>query len=104
MIATTPNLFDRLLSVAHYLGLGPLAKFWRSGSSNTFVQHHHAPAMAAGFFLLMLVLAACLYDTGECLVVIYFPEIASQLIDNWGPFLACLRYATWLPIVAVVAL
>ncbi len=104
IIATTPNLSNRLPSVAFYLGLAPLARFWRSRSSNTFVQHHYTQAMASAFFLLILFLAACLYDTGECLFLIYFPDFARQLINEWGFLLAYLDYATWLPIIIVVAL
>ncbi len=37
-------LSDRLLSVAYYLGLAPLAGFRRPRSPNPFVQHHHAQA------------------------------------------------------------
>src|SRR5207249_8834670 len=73
-------------------------------SSNTFVQHHYTQAMASAFFLLILFLAACLYDTGECLFLIYFPDFARQLINEWGFLLAYLDYATWLPIIVVVAL
>ena len=104
IIATTPNLSNRLPSVAFYLGLAPLARFWRSRSSNTFVQHHYTQAMASAFFLLILFLAACLYDIGECLFLIYFPDFARQLINEWGFLLAYLDYATWLPIIVVVAL
>jgi len=60
--------------------------------------------MASAFFLLILFLAACLYDTGECLFLIYFPDFARQLINEWGFLLAYLDYATWLPIIVVVAL
>src|SRR5207249_10287804 len=66
-------------------------------SSNTFVQHHYTQAMASAFFLLILFLAACLYDTGECLFLICFPDFARQLINEWGFLLAYLDYATWLP-------
>ena len=81
-----------------------VARFRRSRLANPFVQHHHAQAMAAFFFLLVLFLAACLYDTGECLFLIQFPDLARQLVDQWGSFLACLDYALWLPTVGILAL
>jgi len=60
--------------------------------------------MAAFAFFLMFFLAACLYDTGECFFIIQFPDFARQLIEQWGSFLAYLDYASWLLIVALVAL
>jgi hypothetical protein len=104
MIATPPSPSDRLLSSAGYLGLAPLARLWRSRSSNPFLQHHHAQAMSAVFCLLLLFLAACLFDTAECFVAIRFPEFAQQLTERWGSFLVNLSHAMWLPILALIAL
>jgi hypothetical protein len=101
---TSPSPSDRLLSTAGYFGLDPLVKFWRSRSPNPFLQHHHAQAMSALFCVLLLFLAACLFDTAECIVFVQFPHFAQQLIDRWGWLLVYLDYAMWLPMLAIVAL
>src|SRR5258708_27644766 len=104
MIRTAPSLTDRSLSLACYLGLAPLTTFWRSRSSNSFVQHHRDQAMTAVFFLLVLFLAACLYDIVESFFFIEFPDFTGQIINRWGSFLAYLDYAEWLVIGALALL
>ena len=47
MTTTPPNPADRFLSVAYYFGLAPLAKFWRSSSSNPFLRHHHDEGLSS---------------------------------------------------------
>lgn len=72
---TSASLSERLLSVAYYFGLSPLARLWRSRASNPFLQHHHAQAMAAFFVMLLVFLTIFLLEVGATFVCIYFPDI-----------------------------
>src|ERR1044071_4322372 len=104
MTAKTPSPADRLLGATYFLGLAPLAGCWRSSSSSPFLRYHHGQAMAGFFLFLVFFLAACPYDTAECFFLIQFPDLAKQLINQWGSFLTYLDYVAWLPIIVLVAL
>jgi hypothetical protein len=87
MIAAPPSPSDRLLGASYYLGLAPLTRFWGSRPSSLFLQHQYTQAMAAFFFLLMLFLADCLFESGECFVLVQFPRLEQPLVARFGSFL-----------------
>ena len=60
--------------------------------------------MAAFFYLLLLFIAACIFDTIECFILIQFPDVSQQLINQWESVLGYLDYALWLPMVGLAAL
>src|SRR5579871_4273779 len=104
MIATPPSSTDRLLGASYYLGLAPLTRFWRSRSSDLFLRHHYEQAMTSFFCLLILVLAGCFFEGGECFILIQFPVLEQPLVSRFGSFLPFLDDAELVVIAALLAL
>lgn len=86
-IAPSP-LSARLLSVACYLGLAPVASFWRSRSSDPVFRHHFAQSMAAFFLLQLWFWASFLFEVGAMFILIRFPELDRRL-DTLEFYLMC---------------
>ena len=104
MIATSPSPYDRLLGASYYLGLAPLTRVRRSGSSGFFLQHHYAQALAAFFLLLILFLADCIFECAQCFVLVQFPGLEQPLVARFGSLLPYLDDAELLVIAALLAL
>ena|ERR1039458_9210326 len=85
---TSPSLSDRLLSLAGYFGAAPLTRFWRSRSSDPFLQHHFAQAMAAFFVLLLWFFVSLFVDLAKFCILIRFPDLDRRL-DPWELDLTC---------------
>jgi hypothetical protein len=73
---------DRLMSVMYYLGFAPLFRGWRSRSSNPFLQHHFAQAMAIFFLLIVWFLMVFSLDVIEFLILVCLPDLDRHL-DSW---------------------
>src|SRR5690242_13046573 len=86
----------RCSGAACYLGFYPLLRLWRRPAPHTFVAHHCAQAMAAGFVALVWLLVDALFEAGETFLLIRFPEFARPFIDQWEPYLT---YALLLPLI-----
>ena len=103
MSVTRPDLSNRILSAACYLGLAPLARLWRA-RSGPFVQHHQRQAMAAlfcGFLLLTTVFG--LFELGLSAFFILFPKVEESMTEHWGWLGEYAGYALWLPMLALAA-
>ena len=62
--------------------------------SSVFLQHHYQQAMAGFFLTFMLFLAACVFESAECLVAVAFPGLVWQLVDRFGSALPYLEVRT----------
>jgi len=91
----------RCSGAACYLGFYPLLSLWRCPAPDTFVAHHCAQAMAAGFVALVWLLVDALFEAGETFLLIRFPRFARSFIVQWEPYLT---YALLLPLILLVGL
>jgi hypothetical protein len=93
MNPSSPGLSSRFLAAGYYFGLAPLTRHRPSGSSDSFRDHHYGQAMAALFVMLVVFLAACLFESAEWFVAIKFPAHKHGAASRFEWVAWCLDYA-----------
>ncbi len=84
----SPRAAARLLALACYLGLAPVIKLWRSRSSDSFLRHHLAQALAISFILQLWLLTAFVFNAGGAFILARSPEWDRRL-DKPEFYFAC---------------